>query len=81
MINWKLRFKNKTVLVAMAGAVVTFVYQMLSLLGITPKISQSEIVQLIGLLINVLVAFGIVTDPTTQGVTDSYAAMSYKEPK
>lgn len=81
MINWKLRFKNKTTLVAMCGALVTFIYQMLSLLGVTPKVSQNEIVQLIGLIINILVAMGIITDPTTKGVADSDTALGYKEPR
>lgn len=81
MINWKLRFKNKTTLVAMAGAVATFIYQMLALLGVTPKISQDMLVQLISLLINVLVALGIVVDPTTSGISDSEQALTYKEPK
>lgn len=81
MINWKLRFKNKTTLVAMAGAVATFIYQMLALLGVTPKISQDMLVQLISLLINVLVALGIVVDPTTSGISDSEQALAYKEPK
>lgn len=81
MINWKLRFKNKTTLVAMAGTVATFIYQMLALLGITPKISQDTLVQLISLIINVLVALGIVIDPTTSGVSDSEQALTYKEPR
>ena len=81
MINWKLRFKNKTTLAAMAGAVATFIYQMLSLLGVTPKISQDTVVQLVSLIINVLVALGIVVDPTTHGISDSEQALTYKEPK
>lgn len=81
MINWKLRFKNKTTLVAMCGASVTFIYQMMSLLGVTPKVSQNEIVQLIGLIINIFVAMGIITDPTTKGVADSDTALGYKEPR
>lgn len=81
MINWKLRFKNKTTLVAMAGAVATFIYQMLALLGVTPKISQDTVVQLVSLIINVLVALGIVVDPTTHGISDSEQALTYKEPK
>ena len=81
MINWKLRFKTKTPLLAMAGAVATFIYQMLALLGVTPKISQDMLVQLISLLINVLVALGIVVDPTTSGISDSEQALTYKEPK
>lgn len=81
MINWKLRFKNKTTLIAMIGVVITFVYQMLSLFGVTPKISQDTVVQLVSLIINVLVALGIVVDPTTHGISDSEQALNYQVPK
>lgn len=81
MINWKLRFKNKTTLMALTGTVATFIYQTLALLGIMPKISQDALVQLISLIINVLVALGIVIDPTTSGVSDSEQALNYKEPR
>lgn len=81
MINWKLRFKNKTTLIAMIGTGITFVYQMLSLLGVTPKISQDTVVQLVSLIINVLVALGIVVDPTTHGISDSEQALNYQVPK
>ena len=81
MINWKLRFKNKTTLIAMIGASITFVYQILSLLGVTPKISQDTVVQLVSLIINVLVALGIVVDPTTHGISDSEQALNYQVPK
>lgn len=81
MINWKLRFKNKTTLIAMIGAVITFVYQILSLLGVTPKISQDTVVQLVSLIINVLVALGIIVDPTTHGISDSEQALNYQVPK
>ena len=40
MINWKLRFKNKTTLMALIVAVVGGVYGVLSALGITPVIAQ-----------------------------------------
>jgi phi LC3 family holin len=81
MINWKLRFKNKTTLIAMIGVVITFVYQMLSLFGVTPKISQDTVVQLVSLIINVLVTLGIVVDPTTHGISDSEQALNYQVPK
>ena len=80
-INWKVRLQNKTWLLAMAAALLAFVYQLLGLLGITPAVSQDQIAQLVGLAINVLVALGVVVDPTTHGVTDSEQAMTYTSPK
>ena len=80
-INWKVRLQNKTWLLAMAAALLAFVYQLLGLLGITPAVSQDQIAQLIGLAINVLVALGVVVDPTTSGMGDSTQAMTYTTPK
>ena len=81
MINWKIRLQNKTWLLAMLAAVVAFVYQVLALLGIVPAVSQDQVTQLIGLVINILVALGIVVDPTTSGVTDSQQALDYDKPR
>lgn len=36
-INWKVRIKNKTWLMAFAGAVLAFVYQILGMLGMAPE--------------------------------------------
>ena len=80
-INWKVRLQNKTWLLAMLAAIVAFVYQILSLLEIVPAVSQDQVTQLVGLVINILVALGIVVDPTTTGVTDSQQAMTYDKPK
>lgn len=80
MINWKLRLKNKTTLLAIVTAVIALIYQVLGMLGIVPGVSQSEVVQTVGLIINILAMVGIVTDPTTQGVSDSDRALGYDKP-
>ena len=79
-INWQVRLRNKTWLLAMLAAIVAFAYQVLGLLDVVPAVSQDQITQLIGLLVNILVALGIVVDPTTAGVTDSTRAMQYDKP-
>ena len=80
-INWKVRLKNKTWLLAFAGAIVAFVYQILGMLGVVAPIAEDNVTQIIGLIINLLVALGIVQDPTTAGMSDSSEALSYSEPK
>ena len=81
MINWKVRLQNKTWLLTMLAAIVAFMYQVLGLLGVVPAISQDQITQLIGLVVNILVALGIVVDPTTSSVTDSQQALRYDRPR
>ena len=80
-INWKVRLKNKTWLLAMSAALFAFVYQGLALLGITPAITQDQLTQIVSLVLNILVAMGVVVDPTTAGLTDSSQAMTYTEPR
>lgn len=76
MINWKLRFQNKTILVAVITAIIACVYQILGIVGIVPTISESEVINIVGVIINLLVALGIVIDPTTPGVGDSALALN-----
>ena len=79
-INWKVRFKNKTFVIALITAVVAFIYQVLALLGITPAVAQNDILSLLSLLVNMLAGLGILIDPTTKGVNDSGRALTYEEP-
>lgn len=79
-INWMLRLQNKTTLTAVIAAVAAFVYQILGIFGIVPAISQSEIINIAGLTINLLVSIGVVVDPTTSGASDSSAALDYSRP-
>ena len=80
-INWKVRFKNKTWLVTFLLAVLAFVYQILGMFDVVPPITQDMATQLIAAVINILVAVGVVIDPTTSGASDSKQAMTYNEPK
>ncbi|MHC1722729.1 MAG: phage holin [Aminipila sp.] len=79
-INWKVRIKNKTTFSALLACIAAFVYQLLGILGVTAPISQDQITQIIGLLVNILAAVGVLTDPTTKGVSDSKQALGYKKP-
>lgn len=80
-INWKLRLQNKTTLTTLVLAVIAFVYQILGIFGVVPGIDQNTIVNVCGLIINLLVGVGIVVDPTTAGITDSSTALEYTAPK
>lgn len=79
-MNIKLRLKNKATLIAIAATTVAFFYQIAGILGIAIPISQEQVIQDIGLLINLLAILGILVDPTTAGVKDSARALSYEEP-
>lgn len=80
-INWKVRFKNKTWLITFLIAVLAFVYQILGMFDVVPPVTQDMATQLITIVVNILVAVGVVIDPTTSGASDSQQAMTYNEPK
>lgn len=76
-INWKVRLQNKAFLASFIGLVITLVYQILGLFDIVPSISENEIVNIVGMIINLLGVLGVVVDPTTDGVNDSTRALTY----
>lgn len=80
-INWKLRLKNKATLVALIALVVSFVYSFLGIFGVVPAISENEIMNSLSLVFDLLVALGIIVDPTTAGVGDSDQALTYDNPR
>lgn len=76
-INLKARLKNKTFIVSIATLLITFVYQLLSMFEVVPKVSESTIVNLLGMVVNLLAGLGVIVDPTTDGINDSERAMTY----
>lgn len=73
-INWKVRFKSYkfwVALLAFAGIIVTDIGIMD--VGMYEKYMQA--------FLFVLIAGGVVTDPTTAGLSDSRKAMTYEKPK
>lgn len=80
-INWKLRLQNKTTLLALIGAVIALMYQILGIFEIVPAISEDSLTSAVAVIINLLVALGVVVDPTTSGVSDSDRALCYDYPK
>ncbi len=80
-INWLVRFKNKTFLLTFIPLVLAFVYQLLGLFEVVPRISENDIMNFISIIINLLAALGVITDPTTAGLSDSERALTYTEPK
>lgn len=72
-INWKLRLQNKVTLIALLGAVFLMSQQF----GFEiPQNIQNGV----NTFVYILVLLGVVTDPTTAGITDSDMALEYHEP-
>lgn len=76
-INLKARLKNKTFIVSIATLLITFVYQLLSMFEVVPAVSESTVINLLGMVVNLLAGLGVIVDPTTDGINDSERAMTY----
>ena len=79
-INWKVRFKNPVFLTSFFGLIVGFVFNLLTLFDVYPKITQSQVMQIISQVLEFLGLIGVLVDPTTVGLSDSNRAMTYTEP-
>jgi len=79
-INWKERFKNKVWLTLFVINSIGIIYALLSLLHITPSITESSLKDFAVMVILALSDLGIITDPTTKGLNDSDRAMTYGTP-
>lgn len=82
-INWLVRFKNKAFWVSFIPAVLLLIQVVAAVFGYTLDLGGlgNKLLSVVNALFAVLALLGIVTDPTTAGVSDSYQAMAYKEPK
>ena len=82
-INWKVRVKNKAFWVALIPAILLLVQVVAGVFGYTLDLGDlgNQLLEVVNALFAVLAILGIVTDPTTAGVSDSEQAMTYTEPK
>ena len=80
-MNLKVRLKNVTFWITFLPMCVSFIYQVLSLFNIVPKISENDVIHVITTIITFLGNIGVLIDPTTKGITDSRQAMTYETPQ
>ncbi len=82
-INWTVRLKNKTFWLALVPAVLLLIQVVAAVFGIDLKLDGlgDKLLAVVNALFAVLTILGIVTDPTTAGLSDSKQAMTYECPK
>ena len=83
MINWTVRFKNKTFWLAVIPAGLPLIRSVAAAFGHTRVLAElgDKLLAVVNAVFGVLVILGVVTDPTTSGVSDSAQAMTYETPK
>lgn len=83
MINWKVRFTNKTFWLTFVPALFLLIQTIAAPFGYEWDfvVLNEQITAIINAAFSVLTILGIVTDPTTSGVGDSKQALTYNKPK
>ena len=82
-INWLVRLKNKTFWLSLIPAVLLLIQVIAAVFGYTLDLGDlgNKLLSVVNAVFAVLAILGVVTDPTTKGVSDSKQAMLYDEPK
>ncbi|APR62098.1 phage holin [Staphylococcus condimenti] len=80
-MNWKVRFKSKTFWVAILSAVILFINNVTQAIGVDYTSQLEQFSNGVNGLLAVLVAFGVIQDPTTKGIKDSGIVQTYTNPR
>ncbi|HAR1322427.1 TPA: phage holin [Enterococcus faecium] len=82
-INWKVRMRNKSFWLAVVPAALLLAQVIAVPFGYNFEIDviNKQLLDIINAAFAFLSILGVVTDPTTKGVSDSEQALSYSKPK
>lgn len=82
MINWKVRIQNKSFWLSLIPAALLLIQVVAAVFGYQLDLGDlgNRLLAVVNAVFAVLAILGVVTDPTTPGVSDSVRAMGYIEP-
>ena len=82
-INWTVRIKNKVFWIAIIPAILVLIKAVANVFGYDIELSsiESNLLDVIEAVFMILAIVGVVTDPTTSGISDSIQALTYDAPK
>ena len=82
-INWIVRLKNKSFWLSFIPAVLLLIQAVAAVFGFTLDFGPlgDQLLEVVNVVFIILSLLGVVTDPTTKGVSDSQQALTYTEPK
>ena len=82
-INWIVRLKNKQFWLAFIPALLLLIQVVAGVFGYQMDLGDlgNKLLAVVNAVFAVLTILGILTDPTTVGISDSDLAMTYPEPK
>ena len=82
-INWVVRLKNKSFWLSFIPAVLLLIQAVAAVFGFTLDFGPlgDQLLEVVNVIFIILSLLGVVTDPTTAGISDSKQALTYTEPK
>ena len=82
-INWTVRLKNKAFWLSLIPAALLLVQVAAAVFGYTLDFGDlgNKLLAVVNAAFALLSVLGVVTDPTTAGLSDSEQAMTYEKPK
>ncbi len=82
-INWTVRLRNKAFWVALIPALLLLVQVVAAIFGYMLDLGElgNKLLAVVNAVFAVLTILGVVTDPTTAGMSDSKQALTYQAPK
>lgn len=82
-INWTVRLKNKAFWLSLIPAALLLVQVVAAVFGYTLDFGDlgNKLLAVVNAAFALLSVLGVVTDPTTAGLSDSEQAMTYEKPK
>lgn len=79
-INWKVRLQKKSFWVSLIALLLVLANQIAAVFGYDITVYNDQITALSETILGILALLGIIVDPTTQGLSDSERALTYKKP-
>ncbi|MBQ1947069.1 MAG: phage holin [Clostridia bacterium] len=82
-INWKVRIKNKMFWMSFIPALLLCVQVVASVFGVSLDMGMltEKLLSVVNAAFSLMVILGVVTDPTTAGLSDSKQALTYEKPR
>lgn len=80
-INWKVRLQSGSWWSGVISAVIIAFFAILNIFKVDVSVTASEVMNVATLVLMIPAAIGIISDPTTQGISDSTQALTYSCPK
>ncbi len=80
-VNWKARLKSGPFWMGVISAVVAAVFAIIPMCGVELSVTADQVLNVATLILMIPASIGIISDPTTKGLSDSQMALTYDKPR